>query len=87
MLLYFQTVCLKAEKRIKVDGKVNCQKRRTPSLSKSCKYSTLPHQTDPMQSISRWVEVLSLLQTSLFSMHTQQCAHPCVRVHSSACSC
>lgn len=31
MLFYFQTVCLKAEKRIKVPGKVDCQKRRAPS--------------------------------------------------------
>lgn len=50
MLFYFQTVCLKAEKRIKVAGKVNCQKRRAPSLSKSCKYSFLLHQTDPVQN-------------------------------------
>lgn len=80
MLFYFQTVCLKAEKRIKVAGKVNCQKRRAPSLSKSCKYSSLLHQTDPMQSSTSGFEIPWLLQTSFISMHTRRCARLCLCV-------
>lgn len=80
MLFYFQTVCLKAEKHIKVAGKVNCQKRRAPSLSKSCKYSSLLHQTDPMQSSTSRFEISWLLQTSLISMHRRRCMRLCLRV-------
>lgn len=82
MLFYFQTVCLKAEKRIKVAGKVNCQKGRAPSLSKSCKYSSLLHQTDPMQSSKSWVAISSLLPPSPFPVHNRGC----VRLRLRACT-
>lgn len=81
MLFYFQTICLKAEKRIKVPGKVNCQKRRAPPLSKSCKYSSLVHQTDPMQSNASCFEISWLSQISLLSMHTRRRVPLCLCVH------